>query len=123
MTRYDEFVHAKLAIRPPVGLTGEVSLPDSLFPQQKALTSWALKRGRAAKWWTKRCLRSSVSVTSVCASTRATSTNEAVDCGSAHGSARFITNASPPPALDCPGRVPPVYPATSTLPSLPTLTD
>ena len=48
MTRYDEFVHAKLAIRPPVGLTGEVSLPDSLFPHQKALTSWALKRGRAA---------------------------------------------------------------------------
>lgn len=46
---YDKFVRDKLALRPPSGLmAGSFSLPESLFPHQKALTSWALQRGRSA---------------------------------------------------------------------------
>lgn len=45
---YDAFVRDKLALRPPSGIDGEPVLPDSLFPHQRALTRWALKRGRAA---------------------------------------------------------------------------
>ena len=45
---YESFVRDKLALRPPSGIDGEPRLPDSLFPHQRALTRWALKRGRAA---------------------------------------------------------------------------
>lgn len=45
---YETFVAEKLALRPPSGIAGTAELPASLFPHQKALTSWAIKRGRAA---------------------------------------------------------------------------
>lgn len=45
---YSEFVKRKLQLVQPSGITGEINLPDSLFPHQEALTKWALKRGRAA---------------------------------------------------------------------------
>ncbi len=45
---YQEFVNNKLALINPSGITKRVALPDSLFPHQKSLTSWALKRGRSA---------------------------------------------------------------------------
>ena len=48
MSDYRTFVARKLDAVCPTGITGELSLPDSLFPHQKALTAWALKRGRAA---------------------------------------------------------------------------
>ncbi len=45
---YESFVRDKLALRPPSGIDGDPVLPESLFPHQRALTRWALKRGRAA---------------------------------------------------------------------------
>lgn len=45
---YEKFIDRKLQLVAPTGISGAVDLPDSLFPHQKALTSWALKRGRAA---------------------------------------------------------------------------
>lgn len=45
---YDAFVSKKLAMVMPSGLERVPDLPASLFPHQKALTTWALKRGRAA---------------------------------------------------------------------------
>ncbi len=45
---YDAFVSKKLAMVMPSGLARVPDLPASLFPHQKALTTWALKRGRAA---------------------------------------------------------------------------
>ncbi len=45
---YESFVAEKLALRQPSGIASAVDLPASLFPHQKALTSWAIKRGRAA---------------------------------------------------------------------------
>lgn len=45
---YDRFVSDKLAFRPPSGIASGFTLPESLFPHQQALTSWAIKRGRAA---------------------------------------------------------------------------
>lgn len=44
---YASFVARKLAFTSAQGIAG-VDLPDSLFGFQKALVSWALKRGRAA---------------------------------------------------------------------------
>ncbi len=44
---YERFVSQKLAMRPPSGIE-RFTMPDCLFPHQSALTSWALKRGRAA---------------------------------------------------------------------------
>jgi hypothetical protein len=46
--RYLEFVRAKLAAIPPVGITRDVPIIDGLFPHQRALVRWALRRGRAA---------------------------------------------------------------------------
>lgn len=48
MGAYDEFVATKLSTVPPTGVTGDLVLPESLFPHQAALTRWALRRGRAA---------------------------------------------------------------------------
>lgn len=45
---YEAFVTRKLQMVQPSGITGAITLPDSLFPHQKALTAWALRRGRAA---------------------------------------------------------------------------
>jgi hypothetical protein len=45
---YDSFIDRKLTRVPPTGITGGFELPASLFPHQHALTSWALRRGRAA---------------------------------------------------------------------------
>lgn len=45
---YLDFLKAKLSLVSPSGITQPTELPDSLFPHQKALATWALKRGRAA---------------------------------------------------------------------------
>ena len=45
---YASFVDRKLAMVMPSGIAKPDALPASLFPHQKALTTWALKRGRAA---------------------------------------------------------------------------
>lgn len=45
---YQAFVSGKLGVVSPAGLTGDIALPDSLFPHQQALTRWALRKGRAA---------------------------------------------------------------------------
>lgn len=44
---YADFVTHKLSTMPPVGIQPG-PMPDHLFPHQKDLVSWALKRGRAA---------------------------------------------------------------------------
>lgn len=45
---YQDFIGRKLCLVPPSGLGKVPELAGPLFPHQKALTSWALKRGRAA---------------------------------------------------------------------------
>lgn len=45
---YREFVANKLAFVPPSGLCQVGELHESLFPHQRDLVSWALRRGRAA---------------------------------------------------------------------------
>jgi hypothetical protein len=45
---YTTFIAGKLAWRAPSGIANHDALPASLFPHQHALTSWALRRGRAA---------------------------------------------------------------------------
>ena len=47
---YAEFVDRKLVRVPPTGIAGAgaITLPDSMFDFQGALTTWALRRGRAA---------------------------------------------------------------------------
>ncbi len=45
---YDDYVSRKLSRIPPTGIASGFELPSSMFPHQKALTSWAIKRGRAA---------------------------------------------------------------------------
>ncbi len=45
---YTEYVQRKLSRVPPTGIVGEFSLPSPMFPHQSALTSWAIRRGRAA---------------------------------------------------------------------------
>jgi hypothetical protein len=45
---YQDFVASKLAAKIPTGLDGPFDLPESLFPMQVDLVTWALKRGRAA---------------------------------------------------------------------------
>lgn len=45
---YQEFVSRKLETVAPAGLSSPFTLPDSLFPMQRDLVSWALRRGRAA---------------------------------------------------------------------------
>ncbi len=48
MDDYDSFVARKLSTVPPTGITGELCIPDSLFPHQRAIVQWALRRGRCA---------------------------------------------------------------------------
>lgn len=45
---YAHFLARKAIIDPPTGLTDIPSLPDALFPFQRDIVRWALKRGRAA---------------------------------------------------------------------------
>lgn len=45
---YDEYIIAKLSRVPATGISNGFSVPGSLFPHQSALTSWAIRRGRAA---------------------------------------------------------------------------
>ena len=46
--KYDQYIHRKLSTVPPTGIQSGFSVPGSLFPHQKALVAWALRRGRAA---------------------------------------------------------------------------
>lgn len=48
MSDYTAYIERKLSTVPSTGIAGDVSLPDSLFPHQRVLTAWAIKRGRAA---------------------------------------------------------------------------
>lgn len=48
MDSYASFVANKLSRVPATGITSGFVLPDAMFPHMKALTSWALRRGRAA---------------------------------------------------------------------------
>ena len=45
---YAEFLSGKLSAPPSTGITSVFDLPPSLFQHQAALTTWALRRGRAA---------------------------------------------------------------------------
>lgn len=45
---YSDFIGRKFALHQPTGLASLPQLPDSLFPHQKIICQWALKRGRAA---------------------------------------------------------------------------
>lgn len=45
---YTAYVARKLSRVPPTGIASGFSVPGSLFPHQIALTSWAIRRGRAA---------------------------------------------------------------------------
>ena len=45
---YEDYIFRKLSTVPSTGIADGFAIPDSLFPHQRALTSWALRRGRAA---------------------------------------------------------------------------
>jgi hypothetical protein len=45
---YDDFIASKLLRQPPTGLATVPNLGFGLFPHQRDLTSWALRRGRCA---------------------------------------------------------------------------
>jgi superfamily II DNA or RNA helicase len=48
MSAYHAFLASKAAVDPPTGLTRIPELPSALFPFQRDLVAWALRRGRAA---------------------------------------------------------------------------
>lgn len=48
MKAYEDFLAAKKRRDPPTGLTMLPALPSQLFPFQKDIVNWALRRGRAA---------------------------------------------------------------------------
>lgn len=48
MTSYDEFLARKAITDPMTGLAQFAPLPECLFPHQRDITAWALRRGRAA---------------------------------------------------------------------------
>lgn len=48
MTDYEEFVGGKLTWAAPTGMVDVPELHSSLFPHQRVLTEWALRRGRCA---------------------------------------------------------------------------
>ncbi len=50
MHDYDQFVASKRLAVPSTGITDPPELSGSLFPFQRAVTTWALRRGRAALW-------------------------------------------------------------------------
>jgi hypothetical protein len=46
---YDAYINRKLSRIPPTGIPHGFAMPDhGLFDHQRALVSWACKRGRAA---------------------------------------------------------------------------
>jgi len=45
---YTDYIERKLSRVPPTGISTGFSVPGSLFHHQSALTSWAIRRGRAA---------------------------------------------------------------------------
>ena len=48
MDRYAAFLAKKRIDDAPTGIIGDVDLPEFLFPHQRDITTWALRRGRAA---------------------------------------------------------------------------
>ena len=48
MSDYAEFLKGKLLVAPPVGIAAPPPLLPALFPFQRDITAWALRRGRAA---------------------------------------------------------------------------
>lgn len=46
--RYEDFLARKRMIDPDTGMVSVPDLPDFLFPHQRDIVSWALRRGRAA---------------------------------------------------------------------------
>lgn len=48
MDAYQQFLAKKAIIDPMTGIDRVPSLPDAMFPHQRDITAWALKRGRAA---------------------------------------------------------------------------
>lgn len=48
MDEYQSFVARKLSTIPPTGIADNLLIPESLFPHQRALVQWALRRGRCA---------------------------------------------------------------------------
>ena len=48
MTPYEDFLARKAITDPMTGLTDIPELPDCLFPHQRDIVQWALRRGRAA---------------------------------------------------------------------------
>ena len=47
-TDYTDYVSRKLSRVPPTGIASGFSVPGEMFPHQSALTTWAIRRGRAA---------------------------------------------------------------------------
>jgi hypothetical protein len=47
-TNYESFIAAKVASAPETGFEPPLPLHDSLFPHQRAIVDWAIRRGRAA---------------------------------------------------------------------------
>jgi hypothetical protein len=45
---YASYLRAKAISDPSTGIVGDVPLPDALFPFQRDIVAWALRRGRAA---------------------------------------------------------------------------
>lgn len=45
---YEDFLAGKLALAPPEGISGEVEVNEALFPFQREIVRWALRRGRCA---------------------------------------------------------------------------
>mgnify|MGYP001010815624 CR=1 FL=1 len=50
MSAYEEFLESKAIAVPPVGIDVPPDLNTKLFPFQRDITRWALRRGRAAIW-------------------------------------------------------------------------
>ena len=48
MGDYHEFLARKSVLAPPTGMENPPSMPDVMFPHQKDIVPWALRRGRAA---------------------------------------------------------------------------
>lgn len=45
---YHDFLRRKSVVDPQTGLTDLPPLPEAMFPFQRDITAWALRRGRAA---------------------------------------------------------------------------
>src|SRR5690554_638923 len=45
---YEQFLARKQMLDPATGITERIELPSFLFPHQRDITQWSLRRGRAA---------------------------------------------------------------------------